>query len=93
MAGNAHPQIDVSPDAVTCLRGWMVARGVGGSAESFIAGLLCGGEALVNDRVLGEAMALVDQLIALHGYRWFAVLQARGTATEHGVPPIEPRLN
>ncbi len=68
-------------------------RCVDGTAEGFIAGLLCGGEPLVDDTVLDEAMVMVDQLIALHGYRWFAVLQARSAATEHGVPPIEPRLN
>ena len=93
MANDGHPQIDVTQAAVTRLRGWLSARCVDGTAEGFIGGLLCGGEPLVTDDVLDDAMARVDQLIALHGHRWFAVLQARSLATEHGVPPIEPRLN
>jgi hypothetical protein len=90
---NGHPQIDVTPGAVKRLRTWLRSRCVDGTAEGFIAGLLCGGEPRVTDTVLDDAMARVDQLIALHGHRWFVVLRLRGEATERGVLPVEPRLN
>ena len=88
-----HPQIHLSPAAVIRFRAWMVKHCIPGTAEELIGGLLFGGEAVVTDEVLSEVMEMVEQLIALHGYRWFHVLKARGDAVDRGVPPIEPRLN
>ena len=92
-ASNGHPRIELSPAVVRRFRVWMVARCVPGTAEELIGGLLFEGEPMVTDCVLGEVMAAVDQLIALYGHRWFDVLVARGDGVDHGVPPIEPRLN
>lgn len=90
---NGHPRVRLTPQAVRCLRGWMRDRGVTGTAEGLIGGLVGEGEEVITDTVIGEVMAYVDQLIALHGARWFHVLTARGDGTDNGVLPIEPRLN
>ena len=88
-----HPQIDLTPQAVTRLRVWMVERCVPGTAEALIGGLLIGGEGVIDDTVIDEVMAYIDQLIALYGPQWFAVLERRGAGVDSGVRPIEPRLN